>query len=386
MPSFVPIYHSRAKAEADWECQRKRYYLYEFEDGIVKDNLTLDLFIGTCLHDALAAIAAQQKETGKVDIDTIAEASRKLVVDVLSDYYGEVPEESTEALLTLEQSTLVEALVRGFYKQIWPPLMEAYPTIVASEEPTIYPHGFNGKFSKKGPFVYRAKPDLVLEGPEGRIYFELKSTGSKKIEWINSWNKSTQVHGTAKAIEFTLGGSFLGTIVQGFYKGSTMYGKFSSPLVYCYSSPANPPFKKAVVTHEYRPGLKKSPVWELEGGVKKYVEGLPSTLLSEQFPQTPIIFTNEETAEDFFRQRAIREADIIESKQEMQVNPHNTQWMMDKTFPQSFNKCEPSFGHECPFLRICHGPAKEDPLSMGYIKKDKAHEEPYLPLVEKLLA
>ena len=386
------IFHSRPRAEADWNCQRMRYYQYDLFDGIVKDNLTLNLFIGSCLHDALAAIATSYRDTGKVSIDSIAVTAGKLVKDVLTDYYGETPENSAESLLTLEQSTLVEALLRGFYRQTWPALIAQYPTVVSSEREVIFPHDETGKLNKKGPFVFMAKGDLVLlQGELGCVYVEFKSTSSKRQEWIDSWNKAIQVHATTKAIEFTMKQEVLGTIVQGLFKGTTSYGKYSSPLVYGYLSKGNPPFTKTLVSYEYKAGYKRTPVWEMQGGVKKWVEEFPLELLSEQFPQTPILFTDQELAETFFRQRAIRETDVMEAMVDIKAlaSEKAVQHRMDKYFPQSFTKCKSSFSSEfdCSYYRLCHGPiqVQEDPLGMGFIHKPRTHEEPYFELAKELL-
>ena len=83
------IFHSRAVAEVDWACQRARYWEYEYENGIKKDNLTLELFIGSCLHDAVAGIAFQYQQQGSVNIDQIATDTSKLIKDTLNDYYLE---------------------------------------------------------------------------------------------------------------------------------------------------------------------------------------------------------------------------------------------------------------------------------------------------------
>src|SRR3990167_3087419 len=164
METHKLIFHSRTAAESDWECQRKRFYTNVYEGGIVKDNLTVDLFIGTVLHDGLAAIATAHRDTGKVDISTIAGISRKLVFDTIYEYHAQaytdekLPENSTEYLHAQEQSTLVEALLRGFYKHQWPALIAEYNIIVASEKEAIFPHDMSGKLNKKGPFVYMVKP------------------------------------------------------------------------------------------------------------------------------------------------------------------------------------------------------------------------------------
>ena len=386
------IYHSRAVAEQDWECQRSRYWQYNYEEGIRKDNLTLELFVGTVLHDALAGIAFQHT-SGNVDIDKIATDSGQLVRDTLSDYYletiytkaTEVPHNTPEWLTMMEQSTLVEGLIRGFYKLRWPALIAEYPIVIASERETIFPHDYSGKLNKKGPFVYKAKPDLVLEGEQGRIYLELKSTGTKKVEWVNSWTSAIQIHGTAKAIEFTLGEPMLGTLVQGFYKGSEQYGKFSSIFCYGYVSKGVPPFNKTTYSADYRKGFTRTAVWEMEGGVKGWVERLSVETLSDQFLQTPLIFTNEEMAESFFRQRAIREESVKNTTVLLRSSdPIKHQTLMDTTFPQSFSKCSAAWGKECQFKKLCHT-IVEDPLASGFIPRDHSHNDGYYDLVTTLM-
>lgn len=384
------IFHSRPKASADWKCPRSRYYLYDYEGGIQKDNLSLEQFIGTTLHDGVAAIATQYKDTGTVDIDHIAPALRDHVIQTLTEHWGDehgtlTPEQQ---LTVREQSVLVEGLLRGFHAHQWPTLIRTYPRVVTIEQETIYPHDENGTFSKKGPFVFPSKPDLVLAGDDGCVYVEIKSTGTKKLEWINSWSTAVQVHATTKGIEFTLNQPVLGTIVQGLYKGSLMFGKFSSDVVYGYARPSNPPFTNLQTSYEYRPGMRKFPVWDIPGGVKTWVENMPPALISEQFPQTPLIFPDQELIEAFFRQRAHREMAVLRAKEELAeyTNPDEQQLIMDIVFPQFLDKCTPASWEECPFKRICWNPTvRENPLAHGYIQRNQDHVDAYVQLAQELL-
>src|SRR3990167_9048363 len=199
------IFHSRARAEKDWDCQRSRYYEYDYQGGIQKDILALELFVGSCIHDALSAIATQYSGGKVVDIDSIASTAGSLVHDTLFEHHGlegPVPL-SAGWLIMMEQSTLVECLIRGYYRLVWPNLIKQYSIVIDCETETIYPHDHDGLFNKKGPFVYMAKPDLLLSNGQDIVYIEYKSTGNKKAEWINSWNSAIQVHGSVKAAEFT---------------------------------------------------------------------------------------------------------------------------------------------------------------------------------------
>ena len=91
-------------------------------------------------------------------------------------------------------------------------------------------------------------------------------------------------------------------------------------------------------------------------------------------------------AEDFFRQRAIRESNVLGAAEDLAIGSKSIHLeIMDEYFPQSFSKCTPSFGYSCQYERICHGPAKEAPLEMGFIKKDKSHQLAYFELAEKMV-
>ena len=296
----------------------------------------------------------------------------------LSEYLAEDP---GGELFSREQSALVNGLLRVFYKNMWPNLISQYPTIIAIEQEMLYKH--------HGNMVFMCKPDLVLESPEGElVYCEWKSSSSKKEEWINQWNTSIQVHATMKAIEETLKKPVLGTIVQGLYKGYYSYGKFSSPIAYgyYYQKAANPPFTKGSVMYssEYKAGYKRTPVWEMEGGMKTWVERMSQETTSEQLPQTPLIFPRWDLSDAFFRQRTTRESNILNTTHfdgsDLSVEE------LDTLYPQSFKACSPGYGHKCNFYTICHGgPAiLEDPLSNGYILKNHEHEAPYHELAKEL--
>lgn len=345
------VVYDRSRVTTDWRCPRLRYLQYDLDGkGIVPSHQHLELFLGTVLHDGLSAIAHG------VDIDLIAKAAvDQVLASLLTATSGEVNGD----IFAHEQSSLVEGLLRGFYKHAWPRLMEAYPKILFIEEEMQYDHN---------NLVFMSRPDLVLEGPDGPVYIEYKSTGSKKEEWINSWETAIQLHSTVKAIEHTKGIKCIGAVVQGLYKGWVSYGKQSSPMCYAYMRKGSPPFFRDEVSYEYKPGLRKSPTWELEGGVKKWVDEMPATILQEQFPQTPMIFIKDDMVERFFKQRDFREHEIKLTKEILEVHKgdkESLEAILDSTFPQRFDQCTPSFGKPCQMKRICHG-RLENPLENGF--------------------
>lgn len=353
------LLYDRSRVVQDWKCPYSRYLCYEYEGrGIVSDGLALDLFTGSVIHDSLAAIAHG------VGIDDIAQAAVKQMLDaLLPQVEGEIDGEE----YAREQAALVEGLIRGFYKHVWPRLIAQYPNILLIEEELTYEH--NG-------MTFMCKPDIVMSDNEGIIvYPEYKSTSSKKEEWINSWNTAVQLHSTVKAIEKRLNEKVTSVMVVGLYKGYRSYNKQNSPFCYCYSRPGNPPFSQDTVLYEYKAGFKRTPTWTMEGGVKAWVEGMPENLLAEQFPMTPPIFIKEDLVNAFFNQRKYREQEIKLAMQMLEVAEDqglDKSEIMDVTFPQRFDQCQPGWGHSCPYRKICHGQVSE-PLKEGFSYRTAHH-------------
>lgn len=355
-----PLYlYDRSRVTCDWSCPRKRYWQYQFKGkGVVSDNLSLELFMGSSIHDALAGIASGG------GIDDLATAAQKSVFTTLM---GASKGEAEYEALTFadEQSALVEGMVRGFYRQVWPRLMASYPIILFVEEEMTYEHD---------GMVFMSKPDLVLQSNEGRtVYVEYKSTSSKKDSWVNSWNTAVQLHSTIRAVEATKGVKVDEVLVQGLYKGYESYNKQNSPFCYAYHRYGNPPFSPAETLYEYKAGYKRIPTWELEGGVRKWVEEMPNHILQDQFPCSPPIYIKEDLVDAFFRQRAFREAEIRLAMQMLEVaDGEAKEDILNVTFPQKFEQCTPYFGRPCSYSQLCFG-SVEDPLQQGYMWREPHH-------------
>lgn len=358
-PSPAPLrLYDRSRTTTDWRCPMSRYWQYEYEGrGIVSSNTSLELFLGTVTHDGLAAIAHG------VDIEEIALTARKQILDALLETTtGEVEQVS----YAWEQATLVEGMLRGFYKNVWPNLMRTHPIILCVEEEMTYEHD---------GFTFMSKPDLVVQDEEGNAwYIEYKTTSYKREEWVNSWNTAIQLHSTCRAIEATKGVLPTGIIVQGLYKGYASYGKQNSPFCYAYMRGGNPPFTQKQVLYEYKAGFKRTPTWEMEGGVKQWIAEMPIDILTSQFPATPPIFYKDYEVKNFFAQRAVREMEIdmamalLKDADDADVK----QAILNTAFEQKFDQCYPFIGRPCQYLKLCHGDAT-DPLSKGYEFRQPHH-------------
>lgn len=370
------IFHSRPRAEADWECPRRRYWLYEFDGkGLNAEVESFEMFFGTTQHDGLAAIATfHRDQKGDVPIDLIATTAHQQMFEKLMNEGVGKPEEIEN--FAREQAALSEGLLRGFYMHVWPRMMAEYPRILAIETDVSFRHNLSGEADPNGQFEFLAKPDLVMasEDMEQIIYREYKTTANKKEKWINSWDKSVQVHATRAAITQSLKIEPTGVIVQGLYKGYESYGKLATPIAYAYHKWGNPPFTKTETLYEYKPGFRRYPSWQLEGGVKKWVEEMPEDVIMEQYPCTPVIFPDDDLLTRFFRQRALRELEIASARQSLaDIGPEAfKQQVMDTAFPQHNHKCKPAWGFECPMQVLCFG-SINDPLKAGFSYRRPHH-------------
>jgi hypothetical protein len=354
-------FHSRPRAVSDWKCPRARYWNYEFDGtGLVKEGDSYALNFGTIMHEALGALALNG------DPEAIFEkAATAIRLECLGD--EEVPQ-ADDLEYANEQSALMEGLIRGFYRQVWPELRQRYPEVLLVEEDIDYLHDEE--------FHFLCKPDLVLGNPvtEEVVYVEYKTTSSKKTEWVNSWNTAIQIHATARAIGQHLGRPVTSIIVQGLYKGFESYGKQSSPFCYAYKKAGNPPFSEDQISYEYKAGLKRTPTWELEGGLRKWVENMPDAILQDQFPQTPPIYIREDLMDAFYRQRVARENEIAIASQLIKNsnNADSTIAVLDLAFPQKFDQCTPSFGFPCTYKQLCFGHVA-DPFEAGFAIRKPHH-------------
>ncbi len=353
------IFFDRSRSQADWQCSRRRYLNYDLDGrGIVPEDDAYALMFGTAIHTGIASMAQGQLDGG-IDIDAIAAAATNQVSEHLTQA-GKLAE------FVQEQSTLAEGMLRGFHVHVWPRLMQQYPKILAIEQEMSYQYGNT---------LFMAKPDLVVADTTGTIfYLEWKTTSSKKEEWVNSWNTAVQLHATTRAIEASLGESIGAVQVIGLYKGYISYGKQSSPLIYAYKRSGTPPFSKDDIAYEYKAGYKRYPTWELPGGVKAWIAGMPEDILSSQFPCTPPIFINDDLVESFFAQRNIREQEIAMAKGMLVLAPdeETTQAILNTSFPQTFSECSPAWGTGCPYKRICFGDVAR-PLEQGFMVRESHH-------------
>lgn len=355
MATISPIIFHRSGAVTDWHCPQKRFWNYEYLGrGINPPETQLELYLGTLIHDGVAAMAHG------VPIDEIVAAG---VMQLRAKMLEGRELDSDAQFVANEQCALAEGLLRGFHRNSWPGICAEYPEVVLCEKELTYNYEINGQ-----PLKFLSKPDLVRRDKNGDLWvFEWKTTSSNKEEWIHQWETAVQVHAQIKTVEEALNEPVAGCIVQGFYKSYvSQYNRLESIFAYGYHHPGNPPFEKPRWAYEWKGGLKKAPVWTRDGGVRQWVAEMPPSLLATQFPQTPPIFVNERMVSQFFLEQGQREIEIRKARI---VDPEDGHIYIDPEkmaalFPHHFESCN-AWNRPCPYKRLCFG-ADVDPLSIGY--------------------
>lgn len=388
MSKIIPLY-SKSSVGTDNTCHRKYFHAYKAGGtGIQARGQAIELFMGSALHDGLACIAQDEMEEAKtnsedrgnqIGIDTIAKTAFKQVLDPMIEAAtnrktGQIEQDDVD--YAREQATLVEGLLRGFYRHVWPRLMEEYD-IEFFEKPMIFKHDGIGMVVK-ADLVVRSKSTGML------TYVEYKSTSSKDDRWIRSWDTNIQLHSSVRAIEQAVGEEVESVIVIGLYKGYFSYNKQGSPFCYGYKKNGNPPFTTEQLGYKYLAGWNKTPTWMMPDGVKGWVAKMPEEILQEQFPQTPPIFLNRDLIDAFFRQQAVRQRLIQYAQVELDKDillPEARQLLMDEVFPQNFEECTPAWGGECNYRILCHGP-QVDPLTLGFQSRTTDHMQPFYEVLE----
>lgn len=352
MNKIIPLRKfSYTRTQSDEDCQRKLYLGREWGGTGLQPILAgWNLVFGNIIHKALEDFA----KSGQFDLKSVqaktAEEAGKAGFDILA---------------SRDWANLTAGLLLGFERWVWPALMGEYE--VVETEKWI-------EYEPKPGYLFRARQDLLLRNRfDGHLaYIDYKTTSSTKPQWVKSWNKSIQLHSSMYAMRKSTTHQVERAIVIGFskgYKDERNNIPCRSPLNYGYVN------REFSMTPKYSYEYQRSKGWELMRtgeefeDISQWINGMPETLLSEQFPQTGPIFARDDIAEIWFRQQLIREAEIVDALQRLHESQsvEEITLILDTHFKQNFSKCDPSFGYKCEFEPYCWIPhVSENPLEYGF--------------------
>jgi hypothetical protein len=347
---------SRSSIEQDWRCPRERYWNTVAINGrgLQSKGDSFYLQFGIIFHQAMEDLALGKHLEPTVEI----------AKGTLSEWFltHTAPLSSDPEWISMEQCSLMEGLIRGSAQIVFPAI-KARGQIVAVEREVAFIDGGLGMLTT---------PDIVVKCEDGTFeYHDHKTTQSKQETWFEQWDTSIQSMATVKAVEQTLGARIERVVYHGYYKGWNGDGWQHSPFCWGWKKDGLAPFQEEEYSYTVMrtKGWFRSPVWEMDGGVKRWMEDMPSDLLSKQFFSTPPLYVNDDLISSFMRQTWRREWAIAGARENIRNNPDKREEIMDEVFPQVFKNCP-----KCWAKDLCHQPAvSASPLTKGFALREFHH-------------
>lgn len=360
MTEIIPLKEIRpfsyTRAANDEQCRRMRYLSREWGGtGLQPVSQGWALVFGNIVHKALEDFA----KTGHVDLKSVRENVKE-----------QARVSGFDDISQRDWAGLVEGLVLGFQRAVWPNLMAEYDIIGTERWIEWVVDGYR----------FRARQDLLLQSKFDKhiCLVDYKTTSSTQPQWIKSWNKSVQLHSSMYAMRMSEGIDVERAIVIGLSKGYADKKKNlqRSPLNYGYVN------REYAMSPAYSYEYTRARGWEQFSttdefdDLSSWIANMPVPLLTEQFPQTGPIFCRDDIAKKWFRQQLIREAEVDTAAQLLQTSTsvEEIETVLDKYFRQNFSHCDPAFGFSCAFQNLCWVPHVElDPLGSGQFIRYAEH-------------
>ena len=375
-------YFSRGDAELGDKCPRARYHrTINTGRGVVKIGSSFELSFGRIIHHCLEWVLVN-----KITLDEAEEYARRSIHKVITR--GEIPGKvgvEFQEQFDREAQALAGGLIWAWGLYVLPALRADY-NILHVETQTAY---------RRDGFVLPTVADVILESKldQTLVYPDWKTTAWVNPPWMAQWNRSAQLHTTARAIEQVLGRGVEYCYVQALVKGGWKNGYQQSPMVWGYHNPEPDDEKRRVRRkdgcgrvdpqwmwkHTLRKGWTRTAQWQSGMTSRQWVEAMPPDIARSVVPRTQPIMIDDELAETWWRQHTIKEAAyrsgkrslaILEDGPVMGVGDEQEkahQYTMDLVFPQDFTQCEPVIGFRCDYIGLCH--EQMDPLGCGLYRK-----------------
>lgn len=364
MSEIIPMrLLSYTRGSKDDGCNRAGYYSREWGGtGLVPVTTGWDLVYGNILHKWLAKLS----EDGKMDYLGV----RKNVYEEALKAFGN----ETHAKDWAAQG---EGLMRAFGETVWPLWMAEYE--VYGTEAWI-------EYEIEPGFKFRARRDLLLKSKfDGHLsYREYKSSSTDKPEFFQSFEKDVQLHTGMVLEKYANGLEIRDGVVQSFNKGykdkklKTQRHAFAHGYVN----------REYSMLPQYSAKYQRTKGWELFSTYDEfpdvsvwitYLRNKAPEIISEQLGRTGPIYPREDIVKKYFKQKVYRAKEISEGVELLQkcVSMDEIDDILDKYFPQNFEKCQPKYGgFNCEFRDICWTPwIGNDPVGSGLYERYDPEKE-----------
>jgi translation initiation factor 2 beta subunit (eIF-2beta)/eIF-5 len=348
---------SYTRASKDQGCERAGYWSREWGGtGLVPNHVSWDLVYGNIIHKWLDKLA----QNGSLDYKAVRD-----------NVYTEALKAFGDIAHAKDWAAQAEGHMRAFCTSVWPLWMAEYEVL----EPEAWV-----EYELAPGYKFRARRDLLLISKvDGHIsYREYKSTSTTKPEFFASFDKDVQLHSGMMLEKYAKGREIRDGVVQTFYKGykdkklKTQRHAFAHGYIN----------REYSMLPEYSYETKRAKGWELFSTYDEFpdlsvwISGMSNKhpqILSEQLGRTGPIFPRPDVVEKYFKQRLMRAQEINEGVELLHkaMTLEDVNDILDKYFPQNFEKCQPKYGgFNCEFLSCCWTPwIGGDPLGSGQFER-----------------
>lgn len=353
---------SRSSHETHRKCPRKAYYTYMKDThGYVGSSTNIELVIGLAVHLGMETLM----KGGTLE-DAVTYATLKCLEDFPSPP-GALDEEGEKswAFYKREQTSLVEALLRGWHRVRSPRFFAEYEVVdVEKERRTLLAP--NILLTSRDDGLLRRREDNSL------IIVNWKTT-SAVTAWEEKWHYDVQAWTEALAAEHEIGEPVTGVLFEGFYKGVRKDNRQCTDLLYGYKLEKRG--EETRYSIKYMAPSKASP-WE-----RFFVPN------EEKFGPSPLAYwigwipwddcakyfltSNPVQKEDRITQEWINEVVRLESEVEHILRPEVTEEERLTYFIRNFShfNC-----NRCPFEKVClKGVPFEDLVENGKLIPRRDH-------------
>lgn len=296
--------------------------------------------------------------------------------------------------LVAEQLCLLEGLVRAWNAVRLPALRREYD-VVDVEKEIAWDVTPDIRLMVRMDAVLRRKVDGLLFVKDYKTVSAIYDDFGKKFE------HDSQLLCYTLAAEAIYGEPIGGLLMEGVIKGKRAKDRASyspyrdeiiqqSALCYAFKSPTKDGFP--LYERSWSRGAEKIPVWEMPGGIERWLATEWSPLDMQELFVTPLAikpmrrdlerWQRQTIAQELRIQQDVAEAEGLFNALLTCTDDDETaekiwdqyQRVLDSLFPQNHNHCFRYFGYPCAMERLCFTEAVEnDPLNSGFYETRIPH-------------
>jgi hypothetical protein len=419
------ILFDRSRREVDEKCPRARYWNYEWQrTGLERRSINQHLSYGIAVHDALAIIMEEVKETDALPSEALVTAAiesalfnyRQTVAkrgldlqqtSIIEEdpYTGGFVEVKADTQWIVDQySDMLEAHVRGWVMVRLPAILQDFRVVDVEVEkrlliPITFTAGEEERVDQENALGFMARLDNLLERrvDHALVVLNFKTASECKSYWLEQWQTDQQTISEMLPIEHEYGKPCAGVLIEGLVKGkqntewprNSHHWYHNSPLIFAWKKEGDG-FAETEWASRFEfidqdgsrrrlgKGWVRVRAYDYPGGIHgwlNYLRDRDPELLRSQFVAPPLVSRQDSEVQEWLEQVKWREYEIWDSAVQgpAPINPLT----LVRYFRKETHNANCLFPGKCQFYDICWGSAKDDPLGSGlYQIRTPHHPEP----------